>query len=85
MMNRGDKIVCIDSSNIGSSFSDENITWLGTTSGLTLNKFYEVLYYDDLHINVINDFGEKYTYLKGRFKLLAEFRNNRINEILNDE
>ena len=53
--------------------------------GLTLNKIYYILDKDNNSYQVINDRGEKFFYLKRRFKLLSDFRNERINEILEDE
>ena len=53
--------------------------------GLTLNKIYYILDKDNNSYQVINDRGEKFFYLKKRFKLLSDFRNERINEILEDE
>jgi len=76
MFKVGDKIVCIDDSKI---CGVDNVK-------LTKLKVYDVLepYEGDL-VYIIEDSGEKYGFYSKRFILLAEFRDKRINEILNDE
>jgi len=63
------KIICIDA----------------TAFGLTLNKVYDIVSEDDKYYEVIDDDNRSIIYYKRRFKLLSNFRNERINEILNDE
>ena len=49
---------------------------------LKLNKVYEVLkVIQDLYL-VINDKNEEGTYLKKRFILFSEYRNNKIKRLL---
>ena len=81
MFKVGDKIVCIDDSKICGA---DNIK-------LTKLKVYDALEpsgcieSDLTQVYIIEDSGEKYGFYNKRFILLAEFRDKRINEILNDE
>jgi hypothetical protein len=65
------KIVCIN-----------NKGW----SSLTLGKTYDVIGINMFsEYIIINDISEEYSYIKERFKLLSEIRNEKINKLLNDE
>ena len=72
-MNKGDKIVCIDN--------------IGMETHLTINKLYEIadILYDNQTFQVLNDNNAVYGYYKWRFISLAEFRQKRIDEILNED
>ena len=52
---------------------------------LTLNKIYEIyeIYFDSVVYWLINDYGYKESYLPKYFITLAQFREDRINSILN--
>ena len=52
-------------------------------SSLTINNIYEGES-DGFFYKIINEHGNYYYYHKHRFITLAEFREQRINKILND-
>lgn len=76
MIKKGDIVVCTD-----------NKTY---ESYLTLNKLYEVTQfsrlqsgfetYDD-YITIIDDKGNRYSYINNRFLLINEWREKRLKEI----
>ena len=76
MIKKGDIVVCIN-----------NTTY---ESYLTLNKLYEVTQfsrlqsgfetYDD-YITIIDDKGNRYSYINNRFLLIKEWREKRLKEI----
>jgi len=73
MMNKGDKIVCIDNTGLDKTH-------------LTINKLYEIADVNENgYFRVLSDTNAVRTYYSWRFITLAEFRNNRINEILNED
>ncbi len=49
---------------------------------LTLGKTYESVDDDNYTTNVKNDIGNICSYMKSRFILLSEFRNEKINKII---
>lgn len=49
---------------------------------LTLGKTYESVDDDNYTTNVKNDIGNTCSYMKSRFILLSEFRNEKINKII---
>ena len=66
----------------------------GQRIGLTLNKKYDVIdsfyasnkYFHRIdYYKIINDNGKLRNYYADKFITLVEFRNKRINEILEDE
>ena len=73
--NKGDIVICVRN-NVG-----ENTL---AKYHITINKAYEVIT-SDVSTVIINDQGDICFYHNSYFITLAEFRNNRINEILNDE
>ena len=71
-MNKGEQVVAI-----------KTIEFAGITKG----SIYDIITVGKLNMAIFikNDFGDELWYtIKNNFITLAEFRNNRINEILND-
>jgi hypothetical protein len=70
------KIVCINN-----WYNNEN----DICYNLTLCKTYKVINKDIYQYNIIDDFNNRCWYNKDRFKLLSEYRNDRIDKLLEDE
>lgn len=49
---------------------------------LTLGKIYKNIGDDNYTTNVKNDIGNTCSYMKSRFRLLSEFRNEKIDKII---
>jgi hypothetical protein len=70
-MKEGDDIVCVDLKGIGDKVP------------MTVGKRYKILYITtDGLVEVISDIGKPTYYLKHRFKLLEDFREDKLNELL---
>lgn len=54
------------------------------TSGITPNKFYEVVDKDNIGYLIIDDWGRKFWYSDWYFEPIEETRDKIINELLND-
>ena len=68
----GDRVVCINSSLTGG--------W--AFSGLTTDKEYLVVDFNESYIMICDDYGDYSSYLKELFENIVVFRNRSINEIL---
>lgn len=69
----GDSIICVDLKGIGDKVP------------MTVGKKYEILSItSDGLIEVISDVGTKTYYLKNRFILLSDFREDKLNKLLGE-
>lgn len=76
MFKVGDKVVCIDISNLSNEFKNINI-----------NEIYTIEYIDELDYMDSNYLSLKniyFKYLSHRFKLLLEVRKEKIKNIINE-
>jgi hypothetical protein len=70
-MKVGDEIICV------------NLKGIGDKVPLTIGKKYKIIYIStDNLIEVISDINEPTYYLKDRFKLLSEVREDKLFELL---
>jgi hypothetical protein len=77
-MKPGDKIVCIDVKGVGKS----------TPIALTLHNIYTIVEHGDPignAINILNDDNEIGQYWKERFISLNKWREQKLNQILDEE
>ena len=71
----GDVVICVDITGLTSVFKPP----------LTLGKEYVIKEIDTKTYYVFNDSGNRLNYMKHRFKLLSEIREEKINDILSNK
>jgi len=73
MMNKGDKIVCIN---------DSQLNDFGFGGHITYKHIYEIISVSNNIYYLKDDNDKEYGFLRKRFVSLADWREYRINEIL---
>ena len=70
------KVICVNNRDM--------VGAMETSVNLTIDKVYEVLGDSSSAFNIINDIGNRGSYYIGRFISLEEYRDIKLNKILNE-
>ena len=70
------KVICVNNRDM--------VGAMETSVNLTIDKVYEVIGDSSSAFNIINDIGNRGIYYIGRFISLEEYRDIKLNKILNE-
>jgi len=75
-MKEGDIVVCIDNRVTGNYSASRFVV------GLTINKCYTIVNFNNGYITIIDDFNDNFHFLtENRFITLEEFRDQKLKEL----